>query len=318
MTDPFELFSKWVVYELIKLEPGSTLASSLEFFIYDSPKILFLLFVMIFVMGILRTYLTQKTIRNLLSFKIPVLPNLLASSFGALTPFCSCSSIPIFIGFLEAGVSPGVAFSFLATSPLVNEYVAVLMLGFFGVEVTISYVVLGILLGTSIGLIIGKSSLRDELEDDLKLNKKQVKEQKFVSFVQRLSFGYTEAKTMLSKLWIWVILGVGVGAAIHGFVPEETIESLLSAGGIFAVPLAVLVGIPIYANCSAVVPIAVALFQKGVPLGTALAFMMATAALSLPEAIILRRVMKIRLLLLFFGLVAIGIVIIGYVFDWFF
>jgi uncharacterized membrane protein YraQ (UPF0718 family) len=316
MSDPLQQFSEWLVYGALGIAQDSKLGTSLDFFVYDSIKILVLLFAMIFVMGIFRTYISQERVRNALSGKIPFVPNILASSFGAVTPFCSCSSIPIFMSFLEAGVPVGTAFSFLATSPLVNEYVAVIMFGFFGWEVAVAYVLLGIILGTLSGVIIGNSGMERHLVKDVAVRKK--KEKKYKSVKERLSFGYSEASDMLSKLWLWVLFGVGLGAAIHGFIPEETIDSLVSSGGIFAVPLAVLIGIPIYANCSAVVPIAAALFQKGVPLGTALAFMMATAALSLPEAVILRRVMRLPLLAAFFGMVALGIVIIGYLFNLFF
>ena len=317
MSDPLQLFSEWFVYGVLGLVKESKLGTSLDFFIYDSIKILLLLFVMIFIMGVIRSYISPERIRRVLSGKVPVLPNLTASMFGAATPFCSCSSIPIFISFLEAGVPAGAAFSFLATSPLINEYVAVLMLGFFGWEVAVAYVVVGILLGVIAGMVVSRLGMEKYLVKDISVRKKALKGQVFTSFGERLSFGYEEAKTIVKKLWLWVLVGVGIGAAIHGFIPEEAINSIVSSGGVLAVPLAVLIGIPIYANCSAVVPIAVVLFQKGVPLGTALAFMMATAALSLPEAIILRRVMKLPLLAAFFGMVALGIILMGYLFNLF-
>lgn len=315
MTDPIQVFSEWLVYGMLSLEKGSKLGTSLDFFIYDSIKILLLLFLMIFVMGVVRSYISRKRIRELLSRKTPGLSNLAASIFGAITPFCSCSSIPIFMGFLEAGVPLGVSFSFLATSPLINEYVAVLMLGFFGLEITVIYIVAGLVLGTLGGVLIGRLGMEKHIASDLFLVKKEKSEPVYKSFKDRLKFGYSEAESIVKKLWVWVLVGVGIGAFIHGFIPEEAIESAVASGGIFAVPLAVLIGIPIYANCSAVVPIAVVLFQKGVPLGTALAFMMAVSALSLPEAIILRRAMKLPLLALFFAIVAAGILLIGYLFN---
>jgi uncharacterized membrane protein YraQ (UPF0718 family) len=314
MSDPIQEFSRWLVYGVLGLAEESKLGTSLDFFIYDSIKILVLLFAMIFVMGILRTYISPVKVRKALSGKVPVLPNVLASMFGAATPFCSCSSIPIFMSFLEAGAPVGTAFSFLATSPLVNEYVAVLMLGFFGWEVAAAYVAIGILLGTVAGMAISSLGMERHLVKDV-ASRKAGKGRAFRSLKERLSFGYDEAKTIVVKLWPWVLVGVGIGAVIHGFIPEEAIDSAVSSGGVFAVPLAVIIGVPIYANCSAVVPIAAALFQKGVPLGTALAFMMATAALSLPEAIILRRAMRLPLLALFFGIVALGIMLMGYLFN---
>ncbi|MBU0531996.1 permease [Candidatus Micrarchaeota archaeon] len=319
MSDPLQLFSEWLVYDALGFAVGSKVGTTLDFFIYDSIKIVLLLFVIIFVMAVIRSYISQKRIKKVLSGRVPLVPNFFASLFGAATPFCSCSSIPIFISFLEAGVPLGTAFSFLVTSPLVNEYVAVLMLGFFGWEVAVAYVIAGVILGMIAGLFIGRMGMEKYLVKDIAMHKKNPKkEAKFNSYKERLAFAYSEAKDIVSKLWLWIMFGVGIGAVIHGFIPEEVVESIISNGGIFAVPLAVLVGIPIYANCSAVVPIAVVLFQKGVPLGTALAFMMATAALSLPEAIILRRVMRLKLVALFFGLVAAGIILIGYTFNIFF
>ncbi len=316
MSDPLQQFSEWLVYGILGLAKESKLGTGLDFFVYDSIKILLLLFVMIFIMGVVRSYIHPERIRRVLSGKVPVLPNFIASMFGAATPFCSCSSIPIFISFLEAGVPSGAAFSFLVTSPLINEYVAVLMLGFFGWEVTVAYVVVGILLGVIAGIIISRLGMKKHLVNDIATRRRAGKKQPaFSSFKKRLAFGYEEAKIIVGKLWMWVLVGVGIGAVIHGFIPEETINSVVSSGGVLAVPLAVLIGIPIYANCSAVVPIALVLFQKGVPLGTALAFMMATAALSLPEAIILRRVMKLPLLAAFFSMVALGIILMGYLFN---
>ncbi len=310
-----EEFSGWIVFEILGLERGSSLAEAMNFFIYDSIKIILLLFGMIFVMGVLRSYISRKRIRSLLSGKIPVLPNFFASLFGAATPFCSCSSVPIFLSFLEAGVPVGTSFSFLVTSPLVNEYVAILMLGIFGWEVAATYVVVGILLGVVSGMVISRLRPEKHLVKDVASREKDLKEKKYKKFRQRLEFGYTEAKDITTKMWLWVILGVGIGAIIHGFIPEDAIESVIEAGGAIAVPLAVIIGVPIYANCNAVIPIASALFQKGVPLGTSLAFMMSTAALSLPEAIILRRAMRFPLLAVFFGMVALGIILIGYLFN---
>lgn len=314
MTDIIQVFADWLVYDIFNIAKATQLGEAVNFFIYDSIKIIFLLFIMIFIMGIVRTYMSQKKIRNALSGKRYGIGNLFASVFGTITPFCSCSSIPIFMGFIEARVPLGVASSFLVTSPLVNEYVAVLMLGFFGWEITALYIITGILAGTILGMIIGKMGMEKYLVKDI-FNKGNEKEKTYKKFSERLVFGLNEAKTIVAKLWIWVVVGVALGAFIHGYVPEETVHELIGSAGIFSVPLAALIGIPIYANCSAVVPIAVVLFEKGVPLGTALAFMMATAALSLPEAIILRRIMKIKLLLVFFGMVALGIVLIGYLFN---
>lgn len=315
MTDPLQDAVDLLVNQIAIEDPQ--IAAAVNFFIYDSIKIILLLFFMIFIMGIIRTYVSSDKIRKSLSGKKHGVGNLSASMFGAITPFCSCSSIPIFMGFIEAGIPLDVAFSFLITSPIVNEYVAVLMLGFFGVEVTIAYVLVGILIGVFGGLLIGRLKMEKHLVKDV-FGKMKSKERKFRSFNERLKFGLNEANSIVVKLWIWVVVGVGIGALIHGFVPEEAINSLVESTGLLSVPLAVLVGVPIYANCTAVVPIAVVLFEKGAPLGTALAFMMSTAALSLPEAVILRRVMKLKLILLFFGMITMAIILIGYLFNFLF
>jgi hypothetical protein len=288
---------------------------SLNFFIADSIKILFLLFVMIFVMGFFRTYVSQNKIKKWISKGKHGIGNVFASLFGAVTPFCSCSSIPLFLSFLEAGIPLGITFSFLITSPLVNEYLVVLMLGFFGWKITLAYVISGMLIGIISGMVLGKMKLEKHLVKDLIASKKEVKELVYKNIKQRLNFGLNEAKSIIRKLWIWIIVGVGIGAIIHNYVPAELIQSIVSRGGIFAVPIAVLLGVPMYGSCAAIVPIAVALFQKGMPLGTALAFMMAIAALSFPEAVILRRAMKLKLILIFFGVVTIAMILTGYIFN---
>lgn len=271
---------------------------------------------MISVVGFLRTYLPQRKIKKWLSGRRLGFGNFLASLFGAVTPFCSCSSIPIFISFLEAGIPLGVTFSFLITSPLLNEYVAIIMWGFFGWKITLIYILSGLLIGTFSGVILGKMGLEKHLEKDLVAKKAVVEEEiKHHTFKERIHYGIGEATSIIKKIWMWVLVGVGIGAIIHGFVPQETIQSIISRGGIFTVPIATALGVPLYANCSAVIPIAVVLFEKGISLGTALAFMMATAALSFPEAVILRRVMKLKLIAIFFGIVALGIVVIGYLFN---
>jgi len=231
-----------------------------------------------------------------------------------MTPFCSCSSIPLFISFLEAGIPLGVTFSFLITSPLVNEYLVILMLGFFGWKITLAYVISGMFIGMISGLILGKMKLEKHLEKDL-ISKNVKKEIKFKTIKDRLKFGLNEAVSITKKLWLWILIGVGIGAIIHNYVPSEFIQSIVSKGGIFAVPLAVVLGVPMYGSCAAIVPIAVVLFEKGVPIGTALAFMMAISALSFPEAVILRRVMKLKLIAIFFGVVTVAIILTGFIYN---
>jgi uncharacterized protein len=288
------------------------LAESVNFFIYDTIKILLLLYILIAVIGFLRTFLSRKKLKQILLKSKYTSGNLGAALFGAITPFCSCSSIPIFLGFIEAGIPLGISFSFLITSPLVNEYLVILMLGFFGWKITILYVIFGILVGYLGGIILGKLGYEHLLEKKMINTKEPVIK---YDAKKRIKFGIDEANSIFKKIWLWVIAGVGVGALIHNFVPEVFIQSVVGKAGLLAVPLAVILGVPLYANCAAIVPVAVVLFEKGVPLGTALAFMMATAALSLPEAIMLRSAMKLKLIAIFFGTVTISIIIIGYLFN---
>ena len=306
----------WILYSVCGLNPELKWVESLNFFIYDSIKIILLLFAMISIIGFLRTYLRQNEVKKWISGKKYGFNNLIAACFGAITPFCSCSSIPIFLSFLKAGIPLGVSFSFLITSPLVNEYLVVLMLGFFGWKITLAYVISGILIGVICGLVLGRMKLEKYLVEDLiSANNKSGKKIKYNSIKKRINFGLNEALSIIKKLWLWVLVGVGIGAVIHNYVPSEVIQSVVSKGGVFAVPLVVILGVPMYGSCAAIVPIAVVLFEKGVPLGTALAFMMAIAALSLPEAVILRRAMKLKLIAIFFGVVALAIILTGYFYN---
>ena len=305
-----------IVYGIIRLSPETRFGQSINYFIYDSIKIIFLLFLMISAIGFLRTYIPQDKIKKWLSGKRKILAHASSSFFGAITPFCSCSSIPIFISFLKAGVPLGVGFSFLITSPLINEYLVIMMFAFFGWKITLAYVLSGILIGIVSGMILSKMKLEKYLVKDFdeKGSKKDVDE-KFSTIKQRIDFGISEAMSIVRKMWLWILIGVSVGAIIHNYIPEDIIQGIIGKGGIFTVPVAVLIGVPMYGSCAAILPIAVALFNKGIPLGTALAFMMAVSALSFPEAIILRRAMRLKLILIFFGIVALGIVFTGYVFN---
>ncbi|MFH1316675.1 MAG: permease [Candidatus Woesearchaeota archaeon] len=305
----------WILYSIIGLNPTIKWVETLNFFIYDSIKIILLLFVMISIIGFLRTYLPQNKIKRWISGKKYGTSNLIASFFGAITPFCSCSSIPIFLGFLEAGIPLGVTFSFLITSPLVNEYLVVLMFGFFGWKITLAYVISGILIGTISGLILGKMNLEKYLVKDLVSTNNTKKEIRFKGLKKRLDFGLNESLSITRKLWLWILVGVGVGAVIHNYVPSEVIQSIIIKGGIFAVPIAVILGVPLYGSCAAIVPIALVLFEKGVPIGTALAFMMAISGLSFPEAVILRRAMKLKLIMIFFLVVTMAIILTGYIYN---
>jgi uncharacterized membrane protein YraQ (UPF0718 family) len=277
---------------------------------------LLLLFSLIFVIGVVRSFLPQKKIRQWMTRR-GIMANCFASLFGAMTPFCSCSSIPLFLGFLEAGIPLGVTFSFLITSPIINEYLVVLMLGFFGWKITVAYILSGLVIGVVSGAILGRLNLESLLADDLITKRMDVQDEEkaFTTFKSRLIFGWEEAVSIVQKIWLWVLVGVGIGALIHNYVPDEWIQGIIARAGIFSVPIATILGVPLYGSCAAIVPIAVVLFQKGIPLGTALAFMKAIAALSLPEAILLRRAMKLHLILIFFGITTSAIIITGYIFN---
>jgi len=310
-----QLIVDWLVYALFKLDPQAKWVQAVNFFIYDAVKILLLLFVLISIIGLLRSYLPAAKIKQWLAGR-KVFPNFLAALFGAITPFCSCSSIPIFISFLKAGVPLGVTFSFLITSPLINEYLVILMLGFFGFKITFLYLLSGMFIGVVSGLILGKMKLERYLVKDLINQEAQdCAERILKGFRSRLWFGVEEASLIVIKLWPWVLIGVGLGALIHNFVPQELVQNLMTKAGFFSVPIATLMGVPLYGSCAAIVPIAVALFQKGFPLGTALAFMMAVAALSLPEAIMLRRAMHLKLIAIFFTVTSAAIIFTGYLFN---
>ena len=308
-------FTSWLAFTVLHLDPAAPAGTMVQFFLYDTIKISVLLAALIFVVAVLRTFIPAGRLRQWMN-----LPGgggyVAAALFGAVTPFCSCSSIPIFFALLKAEAPLGVAFSFLITSPLVNEYVVVLMAAFFGWKIALLYTLSGIFLGIICGIIIGRVKLERFLVEDICAPSVcDAAGGGFPRFKDRLVFGYHEALTILRQIWLWVIAGVALGAAIHDLVPQTVIDAIMRTTGIWSVPLATLIGVPLYGSCSAIVPIAVALFQKGIPLGTALAFMMAISALSFPEAIMLRRAMKFELILIFFGVTAAGIMVTGYLFN---
>ncbi len=310
-----QLIIDWLTYSVFKLDAGSRMGGAVNFFLYDSVKIILLLFVMISVIGFLRSFVSQEKIKAWIVGK-KGWGNFFASLFGAITPFCSCSSIPLFISFLDAGIPLGVTFSFLVTSPLINEYLVVLMLGFFGWKITLAYVASGMAIGIFTGMILGRMKLEKYIEKDIvSAEEEEACQVAPKGLKQRIFFGINEAVCIVKKLWFWILTGVGLGAAIHNYVPQEAVQAIISKTGFFSVPIATLIGVPMYGSCAAIVPIAVVLFQKGFPLGTALSFMMAVAALSLPEAIMLRRAMKLKLILIFFGITTLGIIFTGYLFN---
>jgi len=317
--DIFQLFANWFSFNLLNLDPSSRLGESLNFFVYDSLKILILLLVINFLMAIVRNYLPIEKLKDFLaSRKWYGLDYFLAALFGTITPFCSCSSIPLFIGFLEAGIPLGVTFTFLITSPLVNEITVVLFAELFGWKITIAYVLSAILLGMVSGFIISKLKLEKQVEDyiwQIKSQKRNKTEEK-VSFFNLIKIFWKEGFDITKKIALYVFLGIGVGALIHGYIPTGFFEKL-TADNLLSVPIATISAVPMYANSIAVIPIMQSLVEKGIPLGTAIAFMLAVVGLSLPEALILKKVMKIKLLLIFFGIVTLNIIIIGYLFNFF-
>ena len=318
--DIFQLFANWFSFNLLNLDPSSRLGESLNFFVYDSLKILILLLVINFLMAIVRHYLPIEKLKDFLaSRKWYGLDYFLAALFGTITPFCSCSSIPFFIGFLEAGIPLGVTFTFLITSPLVNEITVVLFAELFGWKITIAYVLSAILLGMVSGFIISKLKLEKQVEDyiwQIKSQKRNKTEEK-VSFFNLIKIFWKEGFDITKKIALYVFLGIGVGALIHGYIPTGFFEKYITADNLLSVPITTISAVPMYTNSIAVIPIMQSLVEKGIPLGTAIAFMLAVVGLSLPEALILKKVMKIKLLLIFFGIVTLNIIIIGYLFNFF-
>ncbi len=308
-------FTRWVTFGILRFDPASRLGETVQFFLYDTVKILALLAAVIFVIGVVRTYVDTRRMKRVMAAR-GITGYMAASLFGAVTPFCSCSSIPIFLAFLKAGAPLGVMFAFLITSPLVNEYVVVLMAAFFGWKIAVLYTLSGIMIGVCAGMVLARMNLERFLVTDfIAPGADAPAVVTFTAFKGRLLFAWGEVTEILAKIWLWVLAGVALGAVIHNYVPQTAIEAVIHSTGVWSVPLAVLIGVPMYGSCAAIVPIAVALFQKGVPLGTALAFMMAISALSLPEAVMLRRAMTLRLIMVFFGVTTAGIILTGYLFN---
>ncbi len=316
-----ESFATFVVYDLLGLLPESSLSAALHFFIYDTVKIFALLIVITHLMGLVNSYFPVERVRDFLRDRnLFGLQYFIASLFGAVTPFCSCSSIPLFLGFLQGGIPLGITFAFLITSPLVNEVAVALFLATFGWKVTLIYAGSGILLGTFLGIILGRFRLERLLEEwvtkILESNVSSVQaEKRQMNIMDRLKEASAEARDIIKGIALYVFVGIGVGAALHGYVPENFFEQYLRGENIYSVPLAVILAVPLYSNASAIVPVMQTLVAKGVPIGTALAFMMATVGLSFPEAMMLKKAMSPRLLGIYFGSVAFAIILLGYTFN---
>ncbi len=309
--------SRFVVYSLLKLTPDSRLAPALEFFIYDTIKIFLLLAVIIFAVSIVRSYFPPERTKHILSHKREFIGNILAALLGIVTPFCSCSAVPLFIGFVEAGVPLGVTFSFLISSPMVNEVAVVLLWGLFGWKIALIYMGTGLLVAIVAGMIIGKLKLEKWVEEYVyKIHSLGIaQELARQKFKERLISARWSTADILKRVWLYVIIAIGIGGFIHGYVPEDFLVRYAGPRNPFGVPVAVALGVPLYSNAAGVIPIVYALMEKGMSMGTVLAFMMAVTALSLPEMIILRKVLKIPLLAVFAGIMTITIIGVGYLFN---
>ena len=312
--------ANWLSFEALGFAPDSRLGESIAFFLYDVPKILLLLSGMIFVISIVRTFFSPERTRALLGARSgrEGVGNIFAAMLGIVTPFCSCSAVPLFIGFVESGIPLGVTFSFLIAAPTINEVAVVMLFGLFGWKVAGLYVASGLVIAILAGFLIGRLKMERYVEDfvwQIKSGTGQGLGEK-LTWADRIERAWGSVKEIVGKVWLYVVIGIAIGAGIHGYVPEDALASILDAQAWWSVPAAVLIGIPLYSNAAGMIPIVGVLIEKGAPLGTALAFMMSVIGLSLPEAVILRRVLKLPLLLTFFGVIAIAIIITGYLFNW--
>jgi uncharacterized membrane protein YraQ (UPF0718 family) len=320
---PFDWLATQIVTRLLGLSVESHLGASLHFFLYDVPKVLTLLIVISFIVGTFQSFLQPENVRHWLEGKRTFGGNILAAMVGIITPFCSCSAVPLFIGFLEAGIPLGVTFSYLMSAPMVNEVAVVLLWGLFGLKITLLYIGFGVGLAIAAGYIIGLLKLEKWVEPfvwELQKSRQEISEEDAVelehlTWKQRFQQGWYQSSQIVQSVWLYVVVGIAIGAGIHGYVPTTLVTQLAGRDNPFAVPIAVILGVPLYANIAGVMPITEALVNKGMPLGTVLAFTMAVTALSLPEMVILKKVLRPQLLAVFIGLMTFGIISIGYLFN---
>ena len=309
--------ANWLVYGALSLPPNSRLGEALAFFFYDVPKILLLLGGMVFVISVIRTFFSPERTRALLGGKREGVGNVLAALLGIVTPFCSCSAVPLFIGFVESGIPLGVTFSFLIAAPTINEIAVVLLFGLFGWKVAGLYVSTGLLVAILAGFIIGRLKMERDVEDFVwTMPGGAGTPTEHLDWSERIERAWQSVREIVGKVWLYVIIGIAVGAGIHGYVPASALASLMGKDAWWSVPAAVLIGVPLYSNAAGVIPVVSALIEKGASLGTVLAFMMSVVGLSLPETIILRRVLKPRLLAVFISTVAAAIILTGFLFNW--
>lgn len=310
----------WFIDVVLGMTKGEHITEALRFFVFEFPKVMLLLTLIIFIVGIIRTFFTPERTRKALEGKKTFTGNVMAATLGIVTPFCSCSAIPLFLGFIESGVPLGVTFSFLIAAPMINEVAVILLYGLFGWKVAAIYVGTGLVIAISAGWIIGLLKLEKWVEPwvyQTHLGESGIEEEQ-LTFAKRIHLGYGAVKEIVGKVWIYVALGILVGAGAHGYVPEEFMASLMGKSAWYSIPLSVLIGIPLYSNAAGIVPIVSVLIEKGASLGTALAFMMSVIGLSLPEMVILRKVLKLPLIFTFIGIVGFGIMIVGYLFNYIF
>lgn len=311
-----ERITNFFIDKILKLS-ASHFTDSLRFFIYEVPKVLLLLVLIIFIVGIIRSYFSPEKTRKALEGKSLFAGNTMAAVLGILTPFCSCSAIPLFLGFVEAGIPIGVTFSFLIAAPMINEVALILLVGLVGWKVAVIYVATGLIIAIFSGFIIEKLHLQKYVAEWVYQMQSQPQQQIETkrSFDERIDAGFAAVKEIVGKIWLYVIIGIAIGAGAHGYVPDDYLATLLGENNWYAIPLAILVGIPLYSNAAGIIPIVSVLIEKGVSLGTALAFMMSVIGLSLPEIIILKKVLKWQLIAVFIAVVALGIVTVGYIFN---
>lgn len=320
---PFDWLATQIVTRLLGLSVESHLGGSLHFFLYDVPKVLTLLIAISFIVGTFQSFLQPENVRYWLEGKRTLGGNILAAMVGIVTPFCSCSAVPLFIGFLEVGIPLGVTFSYLMSAPMVNEVAVVLLWGLFGLKVTLLYIGFGVGLAIAAGYTIGRLKLEKWVEPfvwELQKSRQGISQEDAVepdrlTWNQRFQQGWFQSSSIVQSVWLYVVVGIAIGAGIHGYVPTQLVTQLAGPGNSFAVPVAVVLGVPLYANIAGVMPITEALVNKGMPLGTVLAFTMAVTALSFPEMVILKKVLRPQLLSVFITLMALGIISIGYLFN---
>ncbi|MEW5802830.1 MAG: permease [bacterium] len=309
-------FADWITYNLLSLSPKGLLAEAVNFFTYETVKIFFLLMVIIFVVSFIRSFLPPEKIRKILSAKRKHYGNALAALLGIITPFCSCSAIPLFLGFVEAGVPLGVTFSFLVSSPMINEVALVMLLGLFGWRIALIYTLSGLGIAIISGIVIGRLKVESLVEDFVYKSKAgKAADPLKMSLAERVNYATTYTFDIIKQIWPHVVIGIGIGAWIHGYVPTDFLARYAGRSTWYAVPLATLLGIPLYSNAAGIIPLISVLTEKGVSMGTSLAFMMAVVGLSLPAFMILRKVMKVKLLVIFASIVGIGIMFTGYLFN---